>query len=204
MDQNWQDKLEAAAREVVTWLTTHTTQFHDHLDKQGGIDEIRLHFDKAVSEPGHEHDQYLFFLVSAGDATVGAGFFETNGRYVLLHSIGVRDQDRYCGISSHVLAWYLGSLSTHAIDTLVLAGVQCDNIAMRNWCARFYADEQSTPDGRAVVVHFLAADAGAELEMPPGALQPAFPRQWKGLTFRILYLGRHPRHFAPGEEPICD
>ena len=116
MDQNWQRKLEAAAQTTIDWLTTHTTQFREHLDACGGLAQMITHFGKAVTEPGHEDDQYLFFLVSEGDATVGAGFFESNGDYVLLHSIGLRDDDRRRGIGSRMFAWYLGSLPTDAID----------------------------------------------------------------------------------------
>lgn len=204
MDQYWQDKLEAAARETINWLTTHCTRFRESLDPRGGIEEVLTHFGKAMTEPGHQDDQYLFFTVKQDGNIVGAGFFEANANTVLLHSIGLHDEHRQRGIGSIMLAWYLGSLPTCSIDALVYAGVSVDNHAMRRWCARFDAEEYSLPDGRAVVVCFLGGDACAELAVRPGQMEGQFPRHWQGLTFRILYLGRHPHHFTPSEEPICD
>ena len=204
MDQSWQGKLEAAAREVILWLTTHSTRFRDNLDPRGGLDEVLRHFGKATTEPDHQDDQYLFFMVEQDGSVVGAGFFETHGDAVLLHYIGLRDDRRQRGIGSAMLAWYLGSLPTTVVDSIVFAGVLVNNYEMRRWCARFGADEEPFPDGKVMLVTFLGGDACAELCVRPGQMAGRFPRHWRGLTFRILYLGRHPHHLAPGEEPICD
>lgn len=204
MDQSWQQRLESAARVVSRWLSFNSTLFRESLDQHGGIDAVLQHLDSAVAHSGHENDQYLFFQIEEAGVIVGAGFFETNGQYVLLHSMGLSDSDRRRGIGSRALAWYLASLPEESIDATCLAGVHLDNLAMRAWCARFGGAEEPIDD-TALVSAFSVGDACEQLSGPyPGDLQPAFPRNWQGLTFRLLYLGRHPQYLAPGEEPICE
>ncbi|MBI4407110.1 MAG: GNAT family N-acetyltransferase [Candidatus Kerfeldbacteria bacterium] len=200
----YQGKLEGAAREVLNWLMANSTQFREYLHEYGQLEAVLKRFELAATTPGHERDQYLFFTAAAGGSVIAAGYFETNGDCILLQWIGLCDEHRRHGIGRKLLAWYLGSLPASTINAVIAAGVTADNTAMRNWCAQFGAEEQLAPDGSTVIETFLVADAGAELESPPGSLHPPFPREWEGLTFRLLYLGRNPRHFQHYELPTCE
>jgi len=204
MAQDWNDQLEAAARWVSSWLISNCSRFRENLHELGGIDEVLHHLDKARDNLTHANDQYLFFQVEKNGEVVGAGFFETNGEYVLLHSLGLRDECQHCGIASIILAWYLASLPEASIDAICLAGVQSSNLAMRAWCNRFEAAEQ-TVSTDAMVLAFTVITACEVLNTPyPGDLESPFPRNWHGLSFQILYLGRHPHYLATGEIPICE